>query len=89
MYPIRLCPCWSRWLFAETGLATMARFLAAHEDTTIEITPTQWLSWTMDPISPWFEDNGINLDDFEGRLDERPRFGRRVGQAAVNHDCPL
>jgi hypothetical protein len=44
----------------------MARFLAAHEDTTIEITPTQWLSWTMDPISPWFEDNGINLDDFEG-----------------------
>ena len=43
----------------------------------------------MDPFSSWFEDNGINLDDFEGRLDERPRFGRRVGQAAVNHDCPL
>ena len=53
-------------LFTETGLATMGRFLAAHEDTTIEITPTKWLSWTMDPIFSWFEDNGINLDDFEG-----------------------
>lgn len=53
-------------LFTESGLATMGRFLEAHENTTIEITPTKWLSWTMDPILPWFDDNDINLDDFAG-----------------------
>jgi len=53
-------------LFTETGLATMGRFLEAHEDTTIEITPTKWLSWTMDPIFPWFDEQGIDLDEFEG-----------------------
>jgi hypothetical protein len=53
-------------LFTETGVATMGRFLEAHEDVTIEISPTKWLSWTMDPLFPWFDDNGINLDDFEG-----------------------
>ncbi len=53
-------------LFTETGLATMGRFLETHEDATIEITPAKWLSWTIDPIFPWFDDNGIDLDDFEG-----------------------
>ena len=53
-------------LFNETGLATMGRFLAAHEDTTIEITPTKWLSWTMDPVLPWFADNGIDLAEDDG-----------------------
>ena len=53
-------------LFTETGLATMGRFLEAHEDVTIEITPGKWLSWTMDPILLWFAANGIDVDDFEG-----------------------
>jgi hypothetical protein len=35
-------------LFTDTGLATMGRFLEAHEDVTIEIVPSKWLSWTMD-----------------------------------------
>ena len=53
-------------ILTETGLATMGRFLEAHEDATIEITPSKWLSWTMDPIFPWFDDKGIDLDDFQG-----------------------
>jgi hypothetical protein len=53
-------------LFTETGLATMGRFLEAHEDATIEIVPSKWLSWTTDPIFPWFDDNEIDLKDFEG-----------------------
>lgn len=53
-------------LFNEAGLATMGRFLAAHEDRTIEITPTKWLSWTLDPVLPWFADNGIDLAEHDG-----------------------
>lgn len=53
-------------LFTETGHASLGRFLEAHEDATIEITPTKWLSWTMDPIFAWFDDNEIDLDDHEG-----------------------
>ncbi len=53
-------------LFTETGLATMGQFLAAHEDATIEITPTKWLSWTMDPIFPWLEEQGIDTEEYEG-----------------------
>jgi uncharacterized pyridoxamine 5'-phosphate oxidase family protein len=53
-------------LLTETGLATMGRFLESHADATIEITPSKWLSWTMDPIFPWFDENGVDLDDFEG-----------------------
>lgn len=49
-------------LFTEAGLATMGRLLEAHEDTTIEITPTKWLSWTSDGIDQWIESQGINLE---------------------------
>jgi hypothetical protein len=45
---------------------TMGRFLEAHEDATIEIAPSKWLSWTMDPFFPWFDDNGIDVNEFEG-----------------------
>ena len=53
-------------LFTGAGLATMGRFLAAHENTTIEITPSKWLSWTSDGIIPWIESQGIDLDAHTG-----------------------
>jgi hypothetical protein len=53
-------------LFTDAGLATMGGFLEAHEDVTIEITPAKWLSWTMDPIFPWFDEQGIDVEKFEG-----------------------
>jgi len=53
-------------ILTDAGLATMGRFLEAHEDVTIEITPTKWLSWEMDPIFEWFDDQGIDLDNHDG-----------------------
>ncbi|MCB1247209.1 MAG: pyridoxamine 5'-phosphate oxidase family protein [Acidimicrobiia bacterium] len=53
-------------LLTESGHATLGRFLAAHEDTTIEITPTTWLSWQFEPIVSWFDENGIDLDEHPG-----------------------
>ena len=53
-------------VLTDAGLATLGRFLEAHEDVTIEITPTKWLSWQMDPIFGWFEDEGIDLTDHDG-----------------------
>ncbi len=53
-------------LFTPSGLETMGKFLAAHEDTTIEITPTKWLSWVFDPINTWFAEQGINPDAYPG-----------------------
>lgn len=49
-------------LFTAAGLVTMGRFLEAHEDVTIEITPNKWLSWTNDGILPWMESEGIDLE---------------------------
>jgi len=62
-------------ILTEAGLATMGRFLEAHEDVTIEITPTKWLSWQMDPIFEWFDDEGIELDNRDGEwmVDLTPR----------------
>lgn len=53
-------------LLTESGQQTMGKFLAAHEDTTIEITPTKWLSWQFEPILGWFDEQGIDLADFPG-----------------------
>lgn len=47
-------------ILTETGRATIGGFLEAHEDAAIEITPTKWLSWQMDPIFDWFEEHGID-----------------------------
>jgi hypothetical protein len=47
-------------LLTELGMATMGRFLAAHEDTTIKVTPTKWLSWSHDVIGPWMEAHNID-----------------------------
>lgn len=44
----------------------MGRFLQFHEDTTIEITPSKWLSWTKGGIIQWIESQGINLEDHPG-----------------------
>ena len=33
------------------------RFLRAHEDRSIVITPTKWLSWSTDFMDAWFEKN--------------------------------
>ena len=50
-------------LLTEAGLATMGRFLAAHEDSTIEITPAKWLSWQGIGMFPWFKEQGIDPGD--------------------------
>jgi hypothetical protein len=50
-------------LLTDRGLASMGVFLAAHEDTTIRVTPTRWLSWSHDVIDPWMEANGIDTSD--------------------------
>ncbi|MEM7286232.1 MAG: pyridoxamine 5'-phosphate oxidase family protein [Actinomycetota bacterium] len=50
-------------LLTEAGLATIGRFLEAHEESTIEITPTKWLSWQSDVMVGWFEDHGIDPGD--------------------------
>jgi hypothetical protein len=48
-------------LMTEAGRATIGRYLAAHEDSTIEITPTKWLSWQMNGMMGWFGEQGIDL----------------------------
>lgn len=53
-------------LLTESGMATMGRFLAAHEDTTIKITPSRWLSWSHDVIGPWMDANSIDTSDSDG-----------------------
>ncbi|MGB7859546.1 MAG: pyridoxamine 5'-phosphate oxidase family protein [Acidimicrobiia bacterium] len=53
-------------LFTEAGLATMGVFLEAHEDVTIEIEPTKWLSYSTDPIDGWIEAQGIDASAFDG-----------------------
>jgi len=53
-------------LLTDSGHATLGKFLAAHEDTTIEITPTKWLSWQFEPILGWFEEHGIDLEQHPG-----------------------
>lgn len=53
-------------LLTESGHATLGKLLAELEDTTIEITPTKWLSWQFGTIMDWFEEKGINLDDHPG-----------------------
>lgn len=52
-------------LLTEAGMATMGRFLAAHEDTTIKITPSKWLSWSHDVIDPWMEANDLDISNSE------------------------
>ncbi len=50
-------------LLTPSGLETMGRFLAAHEDATIKVTPHRWLSWSHDVIDPWMEAQGIDASD--------------------------
>jgi Pyridoxamine 5'-phosphate oxidase len=50
-------------LLTEKGMATMGRFLAAHEDTTIKVVPSRWLSWNHDVIDPWMEANGLDTSN--------------------------
>ncbi|MFZ0012569.1 MAG: pyridoxamine 5'-phosphate oxidase family protein [Acidimicrobiia bacterium] len=50
-------------LLTERGMASMGVFLAAHEDSTIRVTPRKWLSWSHDVIDPWMEANGIDTSD--------------------------
>ncbi|MEM9610833.1 MAG: pyridoxamine 5'-phosphate oxidase family protein [Actinomycetota bacterium] len=47
-------------LLSDEGLGTIGRFLEAHEDVTIEITPTKWLSWQGEVMFGWFEEHGID-----------------------------
>jgi hypothetical protein len=52
-------------LLTEAGVATMGQFLAAHEDMTIKVTPTRWLSWSHDVIGPWMDANNIDTSNSE------------------------
>jgi uncharacterized pyridoxamine 5'-phosphate oxidase family protein len=58
-------------ILTEGGRATIGRFLEAHEDTTIEITPSKWLSWQMNPIFAWFEEHGIDPGNPSGWMADR------------------
>ena len=49
-------------LLTEAGLATIGLVLAAYEDTTIEIVPTRWLSWSSDEIRPRIEALGGDVE---------------------------
>lgn len=50
-------------LLTASGLATMGKFLAAHEDVTIKIDPHKWLSWSHEVIDPWMDSHGIDASD--------------------------
>lgn len=50
-------------LLTDRGLETMGVFLSHHENNTIRITPTKWLSWNYDVIDTWMHDNGYDTSD--------------------------
>ncbi len=51
-------------LMTEAGLATIGLLLAAHEDTTIEITPEKWLSWNSAEIMPGIIEVGGDIEAY-------------------------
>jgi hypothetical protein len=48
-------------LLTPAGHATIGRVLAAHEDTTIVVTPTRWLGWSSDQLRHHVEEMGGDL----------------------------
>lgn len=48
-------------LLTPAGQATIGRVLAAHEDTTIVVTPTRWLAWNSDQLRHQVEEIGGDL----------------------------
>ena len=50
-------------LLSDEGLATIGRFLEAHEDCTIEVAPTKWLSWHGEVMFEWFAEHGVDPGD--------------------------
>jgi hypothetical protein len=49
-------------LLTEAGQATIGKVLAAHEDTTIVLTPRRWLSWNAAETMRAVEDTGADLE---------------------------
>jgi Pyridoxamine 5'-phosphate oxidase len=49
-------------LLTESGHQTIGLVLAAHEDTTIVVTPTQWLSWSSSAITAAIVAEGADLE---------------------------
>jgi Pyridoxamine 5'-phosphate oxidase len=47
-------------ILTDAGMVTIGRYLEAAEDTTIEITPTKWLSWDMTRIFEWLNEQEID-----------------------------
>ncbi len=47
-----------RRLLTDSGMDTIGRLLAAHEDTTIELTPATWLSWSSAEVTAGIESLG-------------------------------
>ena len=50
-------------LLTEAGMATLGEMNLQHEDVSIEISPTKWLSWTSDEIVPKLQAEGVDLDE--------------------------
>lgn len=49
-------------LLTEAGHATIGLVLAAHEDTTIVLTPTRWLSWSVAKTLDAVSETGADLE---------------------------
>jgi PPOX class probable F420-dependent enzyme len=49
-------------LLTESGLQTIGRVLAAHEDTTIVLSPTKWLSWSGEATMASVIEMGADLE---------------------------
>ena len=51
-------------LLTEAGHATIGLVLAAHEDTTIVLTPTKWLSWSVAKTLEAVTETGADLEAY-------------------------
>jgi hypothetical protein len=49
-------------LLTESGHQTIGRLLAAHEDVTIVVTPTKWLSWSSSKLIPGIIELGGDVE---------------------------
>lgn len=53
-------------VFTKTGMAIMGDFLREHEDITIEVAPSKWLSWSGEASMEWILARGVDLAQHQG-----------------------
>lgn len=51
-------------LLTPAGHETIGRLLAEHEDVTIVVTPSRWMSWSSDALAPEIEQLGGDLEKY-------------------------